>query len=469
MLRKLKSGPWPMFMLSSFSSVANLYLPIFLARTLSPEQMGVYKIFFLYLGAIPFLFLAGGPLNSVYYWAGKPQQERDLYLQQCFLLALLLSLGIMLIGLPLTTEIANFTNLKDTSIYYLLFGAFVAVPSSFYSETKVALGHTVKGPLFDTIFESLKVLCFVLLAIYTKDIQNLFIGFCAIFAVKFLISTTLKFKGGHVTLLPNKVRLKEIWLYCLPISLSGLVTFATDKIDQFVLSAYLAADQFAFYSMGCLVVPPLYLIEMSVSRVLIPKLASTDQGESRSKREYFKTAISDTAVIIIPAFFGLWIFSEQIVTLLYTDKFIESAKFLKVFAFSYLIFLMPYGAIPRATGKTKAIFNLALIFGILSVSFVSIAAINFSAIEVLIVSLIFKFFSRFAGLIYSSRVMKWKIKDMIPWQPLFKITITCIFLHTLCSSTRHLFKSDMTWFYFCAPSFAILYFVILARKFKQKG
>ena len=137
--------------------------------------------------------------------------------------------------------------------------------------------------------------------------------------------------------------------------------------------------------------------------------------------------------------------------------------------FNFIHAVEPTEDYKRATGKTKAIFNLALIFGILSVSFVSIAAINFSAIEVLIVSLIFKFFSRFAGLIYSSRVMKWKIKDMIPWQPLFKITITCIFLHTLCSSTRHLFKSDMTWVYFCAPSFAILYFVILARKFKQKG
>ncbi|MBC77952.1 MAG: hypothetical protein CME64_18245 [Halobacteriovoraceae bacterium] len=469
MLNKLKSGPWPIFILSSFSSIANLYLPIFLARTMSPEQMGVYKIFFLYLGAIPFLFLAGGPLNSVYYWVGRSSKERTQYLQQCFFLILALSLGILMLGLPFTERIAIFTNLTGDNIYYLLFGAFVAVPSSFYSETKVALGHTIKGSLFDTSFEVLKVVVFIAVALQTKDVQNIFIAFCAIFTVKFSISTGLKIKSGHVAFLPQKKKLKEIWFYCLPISLSGLVTFGMDKIDQFVLSAHLGTEEFAFYSMGCLIVPPLYLIEMSVSRVLIPKLSSTKPNEENLKINHFKSAITDISIIIIPAFFGLWIFSDQIVEFLYTDKFIDSAKYLKVFAVSYLFLMMPYDAIPRATGKTKFIFHLALIFGVLSVIAVTGAALHLSALQVLMISLIFKFLSRFAGLVYSSKIMGWRLRSMIPWINLTKITAVCCALYILCEVARPFFKENLQWFYFCAPAFALLYFIVLAKDYKRRN
>ena len=56
MINKLKEGHWPIFILSSFSSIANLFLPIILTRLLTPEDIGIYKVFFLYLMLLPFLF-----------------------------------------------------------------------------------------------------------------------------------------------------------------------------------------------------------------------------------------------------------------------------------------------------------------------------------------------------------------------------------------------------------------------------
>ena len=56
MLSKLKQGHWPLFLMSTFSSVASLFMPIILVRILTPENMGLYKIYFLYLSILPFLF-----------------------------------------------------------------------------------------------------------------------------------------------------------------------------------------------------------------------------------------------------------------------------------------------------------------------------------------------------------------------------------------------------------------------------
>ena len=70
-LDKLKVGHWPVFLISLLSAIMNLFLPIILVRLIGPEEVGVYKLFFLYAQSIIFISLAGGPLYSVYYFVGK--------------------------------------------------------------------------------------------------------------------------------------------------------------------------------------------------------------------------------------------------------------------------------------------------------------------------------------------------------------------------------------------------------------
>ena len=160
MLSKLKEGHWPIFILTSFSSIANLFLPIILTRLLSPEDIGTYKIFFLYLALLPFLFLTGGPLHSVYYWIGK-KENRQTYINSAYQLTIFLSLLIAIIGVPFYGYIAELTGLNATNTLILLLVAAIWVPSGFYKEYKLAQGHTVFGSIYGTIMELIKVVLFV--------------------------------------------------------------------------------------------------------------------------------------------------------------------------------------------------------------------------------------------------------------------------------------------------------------------
>src|SRR5690606_3700356 len=109
----------------------------------------------------------------------------------------------------------------------------------------------------------------------------------------------------------------EIFKYCSPIALSGLLGFFVDKIDMLILSGRLIPSEFAFYSMGCLAIPPLYVLEMSVNKVLIPKLSeSFTKKENILSVHYFNKAISDIAFLIIPSSIGLYFFADAIIELL---------------------------------------------------------------------------------------------------------------------------------------------------------
>jgi O-antigen/teichoic acid export membrane protein len=460
-LSKLKQGHWPIFFLSSFTSIANLFLPIILTRILTPSDIGTYKIFFLHLAAIPFILMSGGPINALYYFVGKKKEQSFSYMQQIFMLSLVLSSLALLIGIPLLNVLNEVLNIPKDYILIMLVGSFFWIPGGFYSEVKIAMGKTARGSLYDTFFEILKVIIFIALAYLTRDLGNLFLSYLVILVVKFFMTINLGLRRNLIRLKFDWEKIREIFNYCFPIALAGFATFILDKVDQFVLASKLETEEFAFYAMGCLAIPPLYLLEMSIAKVLIPNISKAFHDDNQDGSHYFKKAIADSAFLIIPSIFGLWYFATPITQLLYTDNFLPSAKYLEIFAFSYVMFLIPYDAVPRATGNTKWILKLTLMIAPLSIVCVYFAASHFEATTVLIVSLIIKFLGRLSSLFYSMYIMKWTFKKIIPLTKLTVFTFLSAILTLMCSYFRDTFNDDEMWFVVCAPMFAVIYLGLL--------
>lgn len=458
MINKLKEGHWPIFLLSSMSSMANLFLPIILVRILAPSQIGTYKIFFLYLSAIPFFLLSGGPINSVYYWIGKPENESKKYIQASWLLSTGLSSVIFILGLPFIFLISTHLNFPIEYTVLMLICSFFWCPSSHYAETHIARGQTVNGALFSSGFEIIKVITFISLAYFYKNVYFLFFSFAIILALKFLVTLIVGLKQETISFEINKKYLKSVWVYCLPISAAGALGFIVDKIDQLILASYLQSQEFAFYTMGCLVVPPLIMIDISVQKVLIPNLSKNYAARNLILAgEQFKKSISDISFLIIPAIAGLYFFATPITTLLYTEQYIDSVPFLRVFAFSYLLFCIPHDAVPRATGNTGWIFKIYLIITPISLITVYFFATNFDALTTLIAALTIKFIPKIAGILYSKKIMSWKLNEMIPYKRVFSYTFLSALLCFLSQSVKAYFHSELNWFFVCAPSFAIIY------------
>ncbi|MCO4756307.1 MAG: oligosaccharide flippase family protein, partial [Bacteriovoracaceae bacterium] len=262
-------------------------------------------------------------------------------------------------------------------------------------------------------------------------------------------------------------KIKEVFYYCLPISLSGLVTFFIDKMDQFVLASFLLAKDFAFYSMGCLVIPPLLLLEMSVNKVLIPDLSKILRNQEDGADKAFRKAVGDCAFLLIPACFGLYFYADEITIFLYTAKFIESSQYLKIFAFSYLFYMIPYDAAPRAAGQTNWLFKLTLSVAPFGLGAIIFTAMFMPAKAVLITALVFKLIPRLAGLIYSARLLNSKIQELIPWKKLLCFSIACCILTISSLTVKASFESSQQWFYVTAPLFAIFYFALLYVPYKK--
>lgn len=469
-INKLRHGHWPVFLISMLSAITNLFLPVVLVRILDPRDIGIYKIFFLYVQSITFLALAGGPLYSVYYWIGK-KEDAEKYVEHAWVLSFGLSTICAIVGLLFSPYLAKAISISEVQTILLVLSAITAAPASFYGEYLIAKGRRINGSLFNSGFEILKGIVIISLVYITRHIDAAFWGFTALFLLKLFLAVSL---GRKEKILNNKIdreKLKEVWKYCAPLSFAGALSFFLEKVDMILLSSQLSSVQFAFYSMGCLIVPPLYILEMSVQKVLIPALSKAYHAADRLNMvHHYRKAQSDIAYLMIPAVFGLLIFNRPIIEILFTSQYMESATYLKIFAFNYLAYIIPHDAIPRATGQTRWVLKMYLILTPLSILVVYLCAGQWGAKGALISSIVFFYIPKIPGLIFSSRITEHPISKLIAWRSLGLFVAINIPLTIACYIAKPYFSTEVKWFLFVSPFYAVIYLaaVNIIKHYKAK-
>lgn len=457
-MKKLREGHWPIFLLSSTSSFANLFLPIILVRLLSPFDIGIYKTFFVYFSVLPFLVLSGGPLHSIYYWVGSRAPNKKNLINATWTLTIAISALVVLVGIPLESYLEDQLHQTDWFMYLLIICSFLSTPSSHYSEASIALGHQSRGAIFETSFEIIKVIGFILIAWQTKSIHHLLVYYAILLVLKTLLSAVLNVRLNHLSVRTDRASVQQVLRYSLPIAATGCLGVFVDKIDLIILTTKLSPEEFAFYSMGCLAIPPLYLLETSVQKILIPKISEAYHAqESQKALVAYNQAIGDIGHLIIPAVFGLMVFADPIVELLFTSKFASSAVYLRVFALSYLLLLIPHDSVARATGNSSWILKTYLLTTPLSLVATIISANHLPAYLVLLISIFIKFLPKGFGLWYSVKVMQWNVSQLLPRRKLLLQFGLATVLSVASLLVRSRFPSGLQWFLVVSPIFAAVY------------
>lgn len=461
-MKKLTQGHWPIFLLNSLSSMGNMLLPLILVRLLTPEEVGQYKIFYLYLMALPFLFMAGGPVYSVFFWFGKGKEESEKAINATWIWTLLLSFSIFIIGWPLKEFISQNIGLSVEHVIIMLIAGALWCPSGHYSESSIASGKHGRGALFSAFFELVKTLGFIFVAWRWHKISILFLFHPVLMLTKLALGSWLNSRENGISFRTDSSSMRNVFKYFFPVSLAGCLGFFVDKVDLLILSGVLDTSNFAFYSMGCLIVPPLFMLEMSVQKVLIPNLSKAHaEKDWTGGAGHFRKAVNDISYLILPAVMGLLTFAEPIVKLLYTEKYIDSASYLRVFAFSYLLLIFPHDSAARASGRTGWILKMYLIFTPVSLTLAYFSAKYWGAMGILIVGILLKSVPKIFGLHFSKKVMNWTWSAMFPFKNLANFMMLSLALSLVSVLVKGLFSNDMTWFYVCAPVFATIYLGVL--------
>ncbi len=460
---KLNSSHWPIFVIGNFNALINLLLPLVLVRIFDPEEMGLYKIFFLYVGLIPFFTMTAGILTSVYYWVGDkvnfPKLSSAIW-QLIFTFSLAAVLPIFLILLFLLKD----QNLSYLDIALITFSSLLAAPSAIYGEYTMASGRSVRSLILGTSFEVIKVTGFIFIAYQYRDIKFVFYFFSLMMLGSFILMNTLAYQEGAFNFKREKKDWKKALDYSFPISLSAALVMIIEKADQLILATFLSTTDYAFYTLGCLVVPTILILESSIQKKLIPNLSSLYQKqEIQSMQRILKEAIEGIAFLTIPSIFGLILYSDVIIEILYTKEYLEASFFLKVFALNYFMYLIPHDSLLRSTGQTKILLKINIVFATLSLLIILICAYLSTATITLGVSIVLKLGYRAYLLNKSCAITGIHFVSLYASRKILSYMIFSFVLSTACWFGNRFFENQTLAFLINGGLFALIYLLTLKK------
>jgi O-antigen/teichoic acid export membrane protein/glycosyltransferase involved in cell wall biosynthesis len=449
---------WPISVLTSISAVVNMFVPLVLVRLLSPEQIGHYKIFFLYVMMMPAFSFTTGLFSGLGYWAGQGSRgERAIQLSN----VMTFLGGVIMALLALAASPLIMKKFDWPFVYALYFSGCVlgSVCLNFMEEATIVTGHVWLGAIYQSTTEILRSIGIVTAALISHDLQVVLFACTVIWLLKTASALVLGYRLKLVRFSFDREIFKSVWRYSLPVSMATFFSFFVKSADQVILSAVITPAAFAFYALGCLQVPPLVIIEHAITRTLVPRLSHAfATGNPAHAAKSYRESVGQLAFLLIPAVTGLIVFARPIITMLFTTQYADSAVYLRWYALSYLLFILPEDAVPRSRGEGRWILKTFMLFFPLPLALCYGLGMKFAAFGALAGMLISGTCMKIYAMRYIRKSTGWQFTDFLPVGDAAISLFVSLVLVAPCLALKPALGGGLKWFLLAGSLFTVLYF-----------
>jgi len=331
-LKYLRNTSW--LMAEQFLRViAGLFVGIWVARYLGPEQFGVFSYALAFTAIFAGIAKLGLDGIIVRQLINEPQ-NRDLYLGTAFWLKVIgafFVMGLMALIVPFTSNNAT-TNLFIFIIATgVVFQSFEVVEFYFQSQvmakiisickvSQLAISSCMKIYL---VISQADLVWFVLVT--TFDTLSLAISYFVSYKIR---NNSMFYKRFKLNI--AKQLLKDSW----PLVLSAIVVMIYMRIDQIMIKEILGEYEVGIYSAAVRLSEAFYFIPLLVSASLFPailnaKKCSEEQYKKRLQQLYTFMVWIAIAIALPVSYLADWL-----VVFLYGDNYLEAGNVLRIHAWA---------------------------------------------------------------------------------------------------------------------------------------
>lgn len=372
---------------------------IILARILSPKEFGQIGIimFFIMLANV---FTEGGLAGAL---VRKKDATKTDY-STVFVFNFVVSIFCFLLLFVSSDYIAKYY--KDTNLKNLLIvSGFVLIINAFQITQNAKLMSDMKFKQ-KTIYRFVSVLLATLIGLAFAYHGY---GVWSLVIIQILTATIMTillwvFEGTHLSFEFDKKSFKELYGFGVNTTFASLLNTAFDNIYQLILARYFSINQTGyFYQAKKLQEVPGGIINMLSQSVVFSALSKLQDDKILFVRAYNKILVYFMIILGFIMIFT-FVYAEQIIIILYGEKWINSSvyiKFLSVASFFYLLELINR-VVFKVFNATKRILYLEIFKK--SIQLMSILiGLYFLNIKVLILGLVITNFSGYLINVYYSR------------------------------------------------------------------
>lgn len=330
-------------------------IPVILTRTVSKSDYGTYQIFYTVL-IFSVSFFSLGIHSNLYYFYPKAKTKKDKKrtISTTFFVFMLISLLTFLFLLVPPVKEIFIGELKNKDMQSILvFCIVLLLPTNLIDSLIVVKKNTLLNfiyPLIDNIFRVILVIGFYF---WTNNISAFAYGFLAYAILKIL--TTILLVSNDLSWRDIQYRnLKDQLNYGIPFGIAVSLKTLTQRLDKLVLINTVSASAYATYSVAFFGIPGISVLFDSFSKVIVLKLSEyMDLDQFKEAHFLFKKLIEKTSSITIPLITIVLYQSEDIISLVFTDKYLDATIFFRIYLATIILLMLCPGIVLRAAGKTK--------------------------------------------------------------------------------------------------------------------
>lgn len=401
-----------------------LYFMI-LSRFLTLKEYGTFNQILLVSNLATIVF-GLGLSSSVNYFMAKEDsiKGKSKFLSIFYTFTILISFIIGIFLFYFDFLFAKYFKNEELILYSF---AFFVLPFSIISKSSfdniLIVSNKIKNLfLFKSFYSSLLLLTVTLNFILKSSFKT----FLLLYITIELFVSILFFLYVHFFIVKFRFEVdfkmfKDILKFSIPLGLATAVSTINIQLDKFLIGRFFDTERLAIYTNGSKEMP-VTIISFSLVSILMPIVVKEIKKNNKKLVLDLWNKTNELSLIIISYFVIIFlVFTPEVITILYSEKYIESVPIFRIYTLVLFLKFTYFGMILNASGKTKFIFYSSLISlflnFILNLLFIKLFGFNGPAIATFISLLIVAYFQ----LYYTSKILNLTLLKLFSWGEIIKL------------------------------------------------
>lgn len=412
--------------------VLSMLTAMLLSRFRTLEEYGTYSQLLLVINLITTVIMMGLP-NSINFFLARAEtkESRQKFLSIYYTLSTLLGFltGLVLV-LSTPLIISYFSNpLIEKFIYILAIFPWTKIILSSIDHVLIIYGKPNSVMLFRVLNSIAILITIFLVELFDLSFSHYMIMFIILeslfaIAVYFIVYGT----AGTLRIDFSLKDIRNILKFSLPLGLASVVGRLSVELDKLVIGRFFSTEDVAIYTNAAREMP-VTIIASALTAVLMPRLVRLLRDKEYDDAvNIWGNSIEISFIIICFVSFGLIVFAPEVISLLYSDKYLPGVDVFRVYSLVLLLRVTYFGMILNSIGKTKFIFYSSILALILNVILNYIFYLIFGFIGPAYASFISIFLVQMLQLFATAKSIDVKFINIFPWSKLGKLLVINVIL-----------------------------------------
>lgn len=302
-------------------------LPLMVYRILTKADVGVYNQVFLVVvtvsGIIPF-----GVSMSAFYYLSRDKERKPFYIFNILLFNFVAG-GLAFLFLNIypqvlqdifkNEEMAKFAPQIGLVIWLWVFSTFFETVAIANQEARIATVFIISAQLTKAVF--------MISAVWYWGTVGAMLNAASLQAIietiALFVYLNSRFKGFWKSF--DKNLFIEQLRYAIPFGLMGILWTLQVDLHNYFIGHQFSEEEYAVYRAGCFELPLLFLLQESISSVMIPRMSQLQaKDDKREMINLTARAMEKLSLAYFPAFMFFLITAHTFITTLFTKNYADS-------------------------------------------------------------------------------------------------------------------------------------------------